>query len=463
MNLAASAKLIVAIVLYVSSTSVHSGDVGDEEARWLPGDHHVHSRYSDDAIYPIPMNALMARHFGLAWKVLTDHGGPDHSKVNFERAYPELQLSREVVPELIQFYGLELNTPAADHSSIVMPHTHDEATVLREIESRFDKLEKSSDDEIRERDQEEKMIEALQFMDGLDRKPLVFANHPSRSATALAEYGETEPRNLRNWNDAAPDVAVGMEAAPGHQAGPLSGDPAPRGWYFDYPTMGGFDQMTARLGGFWDSMLGEGRRWWITANSDSHSHYIEGGVAFWPGEYTKTYVYAKKDHASILEGIRRGRMFVTTGDLISELYVDVTKVTNGAVSAQIGGTASLSSPADVEVRIRVREPHGANHNGDNPEVARIDLIVGHVTGPSENRTVDTNDSTTVVKRFFASDWQRDGEMLEMNYTLSVREPIYLRVRGTNTDELEPGIDPPDENPWSDLWFYSNPVFVEFEQ
>jgi len=26
--------------------------------------------------------------------------------------------------------------------------------------------------------------------------------------------------------------------------------------------MGGFDQMTARLGGFWDSMLGEGRRWW---------------------------------------------------------------------------------------------------------------------------------------------------------------------------------------------------------
>ena len=37
--------------------------------------------------------------------------------------------------------------------------------------------------------------------------------------------------------------------------------------------MGGFDQMTARLGGFWDSMLGEGRRWWVTANSDSHVNW----------------------------------------------------------------------------------------------------------------------------------------------------------------------------------------------
>ena len=57
--------------------------------------------------------------------------------------------------------------------------------------------------------------------------------------------------------------------------------------------MGGFDQMTARLGGFWDSMLGERRRWWITANSDSHIHWTDGGADFWPGEYSKTYVLAK--------------------------------------------------------------------------------------------------------------------------------------------------------------------------
>jgi hypothetical protein len=55
--------------------------------------------------------------------------------------------------------------------------------------------------------------------------------------------------------------------------------------------MGGFDQMTATLGGLWDSLLGEGRRWWITSTSDSHVNWRDGGSDFWPGEYSKTYVY----------------------------------------------------------------------------------------------------------------------------------------------------------------------------
>jgi hypothetical protein len=48
----------------------------------------------------------------------------------------------------------------------------------------------------------------------------------------------------------------------------------------------------------------------------------------------------------------------------------------------------------------------------------------------------------------------------MSHTLGVSAPIYIRVRGTNTEELEPEVDPPDEDPWPDLWFYSNPIFVE---
>jgi len=224
--------------------------------------------------------------------------------------------------------------------------------------------------------------------------------------------------------------------------------------------MGGFDQMTAQLGGVWDAMLGEGRRWWITANSDSHWNYTDGGVAFWPGQYSKTYVLAKKDHASILESLRRGRIFVTTGDLISELSIDVTDVKGESVSAQVGGALTLSTPGEVAIRIRARDPHGTNHNGDSPGIARVDLIVGDVTGPSEDRSLNTNESTKVVKRFSASDWQKDGEILEMNHMISVSAPVYIRVRGTNTNELEPIVDPPDENPWQDLWFYSNPVFVE---
>ena len=112
------------LLLYLGCVTRDPGESGGE-ARWLAGDHHIHSRYSvgwnrdndpptpiigGDAIYPIPMNALMGRRFGLSWMVATDHGGPNHSKVNLERAYPELVLSRELVPEVIQFHGMEFNS-----------------------------------------------------------------------------------------------------------------------------------------------------------------------------------------------------------------------------------------------------------------------------------------------------------------------------------------------------------------
>ena len=105
------------------------------------------------------MNALMARHHGLDWMVATDHGGPNHSKINFEHAYPELQLSRSALPDVIQFYGMELNAPGADHSSIIVPHTHEEAEVLRDIESRFDRREVWTKQEREERDDEQKTDE----------------------------------------------------------------------------------------------------------------------------------------------------------------------------------------------------------------------------------------------------------------------------------------------------------------
>ncbi|WP_202610456.1 hypothetical protein [Herbidospora solisilvae] len=41
----------------------------------------------------------------------------------------------------------------------------------------------------------------------------------------------------------------------------------------------------------------------------------------------------------------------------------------------------------------------------------------------------------------------------------VQTDLYARVRGTGTDEAEPLADG-KESPWEDLWFYSNPVFVQ---
>lgn len=447
--------------------------------RWLAGDHHVHSRFSvgytpdpadpgaapdpvlgGDGRNSIPRNAEMARRHGLSWMVSTDHGGPNHSRVNAEQAYPELLQARASTPDLIQFYGMEFDTPGGDHSSLIIPKTDAERETLRDIESRYAKRETWPVDPAR--DAEPLMLEALRYMDAIQTRPVVIANHPSRSATGVGVYGQYDPAELRAWNDTAPQVAVGMEGAPGHQADALTPDGAidpegVRGIYRASPTLGGFDQMTARLGGFWDSMLGEGRRWWITATSDSHRHYSEGGDDFWPGEYSKTWVHARADAADILDGLREGRVFVATGDLVSEL--DVT-VAAGGRAAAMGGELRAEAGEDLLVTIRVRDPAGPNAGGRTPELARIDLIVGEVTSRRADRDADANPSTRVERRFTGADWIADGAVLTMVYRMPrPASAIYIRVRGTNGVELEPTPDPPGEDPWEDLWFYGNPVFV----
>jgi hypothetical protein len=446
---------------------------------WLPGDHHIHSRFSvgwdesanppapiigGDAVYPIPLNAEKARDYGLAWMVSTDHGGPFHSKVNLELAYPELLESRRQVPEVVQFYGMELDTPGGEHSSLVIPRTHDEHRHLYDLESRFARRDPFPADPARDR--HEHMLEALRTMSQRDTAPVVIVNHPSRSAEGLGVYGANTPGELRNWNDAAPRVAVGMEGAPGHQASALRRDGTvdpvgSRGGYDEYPTMGGVDQMAARLGGFWDSMLGEGRRWWITSTSDSHRNWREGGSDFWPGEYSKTYVYARREHQDILDGIRAGRVFIATGDLVSELDVTASAGSAGGPPATIGGALSIASGDSVRIVIRLRDPETPNQHGDRPRVARVDLIVGAITGPVADRERDTNPTTRVVRRFGAADWKREGDVLTMEHVLPrVAASAYVRVRGTSTAQLEPEVDPPGEDPWQDLWFYANPIFLE---
>lgn len=456
-----------------------AGAVPAKGRLWLPGDHHIHSEFSadyepnpaspqtapipllgKDGRYSISKNAQMARQFGLRWMVSTDHGGPNHSKLNYEQAWPEVNKARAAVPELLIFYGMEFDTPAGDHSSLIIPFTGDERDQLRAIESGFSKREPWPADKAW--DSEGRMIDALKLMRDQKAPPVLIANHPSRSATAPFAWGLYTPTEFRNWNDTAPRVAIGMEGAPGHQAGAIKPDGSPdptgnRGGYGRAPTLGGFDQMTATLGGFWDSMLAEGRRWFITATSDSHSNWRDGGNDFWPGEYSKTYVQARADHGDIVDGLRSGRIFVTTGDLVSE--VDVI-ASSGRASAGIGGTLAVRKGAAVEISIRLRDPAAANAGGRSPSVSRVDLIMGPVTGPVADRTTARAPATTVTHHFTAADWRREGEVLTMTHRIpAVTGPLYLRVRGTSTDELEPTADPKGEDPWSDLWFYANPIFV----
>ncbi len=454
------------------STTKSSSNQDKDAPQWLAGDHHIHGKYSarwdwstkpptpilrGDAQYATALYAQMAKHHQLSWMVTTDHGGPQHSYVNLNQAYPELVASRKAIPEVLQFYGMEFDTPGARHCSLIIPYSADEAEQLFRLESTFNRRE-IEPDSIR-RDTNAFMLTALNAMQAEENQPILIVNHPARLADKRDSYKKVTPAKLRQWQDTAPDVVIGMEGAPGHQANALNPDGSIRknglrGGYHNFPTMGGFDQMTAIVGGVWDSMLSEGRQWWITATSDSHMHYTEGRTDFWPGEYSKTYVFAKKQYDDIMHAMREGKIFVTTGDLIDSLFVEVTNTDNE--TANIGETITVTPGDTVTLTIKFRDPDTQNFGRQNPSVERIDVIVGTIHDDRNENNIP------IVRRFTAEDWRVDGQYRLLTIALNdIRQAQYVRVRGTNNgNELEPEIDAPGENPWSDLWFYSNPVFIQ---
>lgn len=162
-----------------------------------------------------------------------------------------------------------------------------------------------------------------------------------------------------------------------------------------------------------------------------------------------------------MDGLRTGRIFVTTGDLVTSL--DVT-ASHGRQTAMVGQSITVTDTRDneVEIEIRFTPLDGENYNGDRPTVNRVDLIVGQVTGPVSNRDAATNPTTQVVARYGTSDFRRQGGQYVIRHTLrDVTNSCYIRVRGTATDEMEPAADG-QESPWDDLWFYSNPVFIDVD-
>ncbi|MDR0182088.1 hypothetical protein [Lysobacter arvi] len=454
--------LTIAILLATAFPSLARDD-GTARA-WLAGDHHVHSEWSvdwdrstnpptpirgGDSPYTRTRNAQQALANGLRWMVHTDHGGPGHSRVTLQHAWPALEQARRDVAGLIQFNGMEFDVPGGEHASLIVPPGAGERDRLGTIERDYSRREPL---QAGTREDGRVMLDALAHMRALAPQPLVFINHPSRSATGVGTWGDVTPDELRTWHDAAPQVLVGMEGAPGHQAAPTH-----RGLYRnnDAPTFGGFDQMTAQVGGVWDAMLASGRRFWITATSDSHENVRDGGRDFDPGQYSKTYVWARPEADDILDGLRRGRMFAVTGDLIDALELTVTPADNAQRGATMGGTLKVRRGTALRVALKLRQPQAPNANGDRPVLDHVDLIVGSA-GPDGAPRME-------VKRLDASAWTRDGQWLSMQWEVpALHRDGFVRVRGSNTGESAPGADAAGEDPWTDLWFYSNPVFVQLD-
>lgn len=479
---------------------------------WLAGDHHIHTQYSSDGKYRVVDQVRQGARHGMDWMVITDHGSATHAKIGVEKVNPDIKEARAAYEDTLVFQGLEWNIPAAEHGTVFVHPGANEVAVLKQFETDYDGSVKGASDATPAN--EALAVAGLSFLaEQVKRRKvkdaLMLANHPARR-------GVDSPHEIRAWRDATPadhQIAVGFEGAPGHQA---AGLPAPlgpgraRGIYDNNPsaasfpgyplesyrTWGGFDWMTATVGGLWDSLLAEGKPWWITANSDSHQVYadtaVRGGPTsdfnvngkhtdpvyggkiditegdFWPGQYSRTHVGADGfSYAAVMDGIRAGRIWVDHGQLISGLDV---RVSGGSRWATLGGALHVTKGTSVTLTVDITPAGGPNWAGFVPKPARVDVIQGDMTGPVADKDTFTAPTAKVVKSY---DVDKATGTVRLTYQLGrVDRPLYVRLRGTDGNRSAVGamgaaVDPAgpaldvvgDADPWRDLWFYSNPVWV----
>ncbi len=541
--------------------------------QWLSGDFHQHTYYTDGSTtFDFVME--MSNEYGLDWWANSEHGGSrnrngdgdfwdtlvppvtilgdvassgDHrvmwrwqSLRDF--VFPDIVRNRALYPDKKIFSGLEWNVPGHEHCSTGI--VAKDASAISAFEYQFDKsdTDKSRTGEVTPYGTLVKQNgrDPLQVSktDGLDRhadavaacqwmqdqyKPkqhkgkrtiengwIVFAHIERAGAFKTGSSdGGYNIEHFRDFNNAGPDVCFGFEGAPGHQVnyegrggfgtGAVGGG-----------TYGGVGYYTATVGGLWDALLGEGRRWFNYASSDYHKHWTncdkstDCGDDFYPGEYQKTYVYAldanrDRDYSlnEIANGLRSGNAYFVHGDLINHLEFTAR---SRFQQASMGGELHIKDwrwfREPLVLTIKFKSPnlnnHCVNNQCDIPMVNHVDLIAGNITGKvdlkSLDYTKDTNETTKVIASFTAADWRTDREGYNViTYRIwDLDESMYFRLRGTNLacgvqDETGPAAALPSaehcnpladrlintsagpaaqaEAAWNDLWFYSNPIFV----
>ncbi|MFJ8539417.1 PHP domain-containing protein [Streptomyces sp. NPDC093591] len=487
---------------------------------YLVGDHHIHSVYSHDAKYTFSQLAAAGAEYGLDWMVFTEHSNFGHARYGAPLEHEEIRRARAENPRQLIFQGLEWYIPAAEHCTVFAAPGAHEVDLLTRFESAYDgKLlgytegSAGAADTARNEAHAVKAIKWLaeQRRTGYVDDVLVLANHPMR-------LGIDSPHEMRGWRDAAPEIMIGMEGAPGAQGAAIPGwrgttsirgeyenKPSAQSWA-GYPadaylTYGGFDWATATVGGLWDSMLAEGSLFSITTNSDAHRIVFDTwkngdwpagqnfdttgklpdpvdtttpqpGSDFWPGQFSRTHVgVTRYGYRAVMAGLRAGRVWLDHGHLLDGLDVRLKRDCDSGRGVTLGGRLRVRKGEKLTLSITVTSASRPNPQGIVPQLAHVDVIRGAVRGPVTDRDTWKAPDTKVVQT-------RDVSGRTGTYTLRVPltagdESFYVRLRGSDGNRhgagyLGASVDPhgpiPHEpgngDPWTDTWFYSNPVFVD---
>lgn len=324
------------------------------------------------------------------------------------------------------------------------------------------------------------------------------ANHP-RDSYAIPTHTERQGpysstgnkgfniESFRDFNNAAPTVAFGIES-PGHLAqGGLNGG---SGSYGSGAVGGGTYGMagvyTAKVGGLWDGMLGEGRNFFNFVSSDWHERGVYGArdastsSDFMPGEYTKLYVPNTDNFSSqsIIDGMRSGNSYSVNGDIIGPDMVFRAKAPRDGGWKTMGETMVVRPGDKIQVEMEMTVPARNNspYSFNNPLLAQVgisqplnkpsldhvDLITGQITGPIDptnplykgpqpnaagvaGAAIVYNTTTAISQQFSAtqmhSEKQKDGST-RLRFTTTFvagNTPFYIRARGTNIPPATPNV------------------------
>jgi hypothetical protein len=487
--------------------------------RWLAGDFHNHTYLTDGNMAADDVFFYGFRN-GLDWIANSEHGGafyrtpkgvpwpkdtellgsPPEGKMwrwqsLWHSSFPLIKEARAAYADKLVLQGYEWNMPTLSHASVgILGPEEDDGRAIARHEYLFDAADSGTSADtllgVSGKETEESHAKALAgvkwLADNYPESSYCLINHPSRKQRYTIA-------DLRDINDLAPRVAFGFEGMPGHQKNQSRGE-YDQGPFLDAlgaditaqaRTYGGADLMLAELGGTWDALLGEVRRFFTLTNSDFH--YPDHD--FWPGEYAKIHTYvADTNHdgqtspSELLSGLRSGNSYIAHGDLVNELEF---MARSGQGQAEMGGTLAVGQGGEVEFLIRFRSPK-TNHNNARVAVNHIDLIAGEVHAkadkyldngitPNPAYDKDHNETTRVLATFTNQEWHDSGDGWQtMTYRMQgVTRDMYFRLRGSNLGcgvarETDGQCNPLNDDlmapntlkkAYADLWFYANPLFV----
>ena len=231
-----------------------------------------------------------------------------------------------------------------------------------------------------------KTIDAVKWMQAYyPTTGYIIPAHVERAGCGVGGYSIAA---FRDMNDNGPTVAFGFEGLPGHDKASNRGEFSASAC----GTFGGAGIYIANVGGLWDNLLADGRKYFNFDSSDFHDTPND----FWPGEYEKTYVKVKRgEHDQrytqddVINGLRSGNSFVVHGDLINALDF---RVFHGATvhndSATMGETLRVGKGEEITVQIRFKSPHrnnctpgvnaSASYMCTPPAVHHVQLIQGRI-------------------------------------------------------------------------------------